>query len=422
MLALSLVALALSICEVSSAATGFASPPAELFSPLVAQKVLKTAQSLSNPPQYPQYTDRVNGEWIWFSPDQWTAGFFPSTLYAMHERTKLCGARAGNAEEWLTLGRAWSTGEIPLETHTGVGHDVGFLSYPFMDELKVNAKNQTAIQAINAFAAHLAARFNPVVGCTRSWDSSDPTDFQARYCQAVQLRLGSLTCIMQVIIDNMMNLEVLFASEALTGNHTLREIAISHADKTMVNHIRANGGSFHVVDYNSTTGAVIRQRTSQGYADNSTWSRGEAWGIYGFANMFKHTRKFDYLQTARKMAKYWITNTPSDGIIPWDFNAPLVPPRPADSSAATIAANGLLLLADQELSILNITGSIYYTNEVIKMLDANTKLAWRPAWQSLLANGTVNNPAQNNLTGIVYGDYFFIKAGNELVSRGLARC
>ncbi|EIW60767.1 d-4,5 unsaturated-glucuronyl hydrolase-like protein [Trametes versicolor FP-101664 SS1] len=403
MVAFSLLFVALSVGGVSSAATGFVSPSAELFSPLVSQKVLKTALSLTSPPQYPQYTDRTEGDWIWFSPDQWTAGFFPSTLYAMHERTKLCGSSAGSASQWLTLGRAWSTGEIPLETHTGVGHDVGFLSYPFMDELKVNPRNTTAIEAVNKFATALAARFSPIVGCTRSWDAADPTDFQ-------------------VIIDNMMNLEVLFASEALTGNHTLRDIAISHADKTMVNHIRADGGSFHVVDYNSTTGAVIRQRTSQGYADNSTWSRGEAWGIYGFANMFKHTRQFDYLQTARKMAKYWITNTPSDGIIPWDFNAPVVPPRPADSSAATIAASALLLLADQELSILNITGSVYYTNEVIKMLNANTKLAWRPEWQSLLANGTVNNPVQNNLTGIVYGDYFFIKAGNELVSRGLTRC
>ncbi|KAI8999050.1 d-4,5 unsaturated-glucuronyl hydrolase-like protein [Trametes punicea] len=403
MFAFGFLALVLSANTVSSAATGAISPPAELFSPLVTQKVLKTAQSFPNPPQYPQYTDRVEGDWIWFTPDLWTSGFFPSTLYAMYERTQLCGSKAGSASQWLELGRSWSTGEIPLETHTSVGHDVGFLSYPFVDELKVNPKNETAIQAVNAFAAHLAARFSPIVGCTRSWDSADPTDFQ-------------------VIIDNMMNLEVLFASEALTGNHTLRDIAISHANKTMVNHIRPDGGSFHVVDYNSTTGAVIRRRTSQGYADNSTWSRGEAWGIYGFANMYKHTRMFDYLQTARKMAKYWITNTPSDGVIPWDFNAPLNPPRPADSSAAMIAANGLLLLADQERSILNTTGATYYTTEVIKMLSSNTKLAWRPAWQSLLANGTVNNPEQNNLTGIVYGDYFFVKAGNELVSRGLADC
>ncbi|RPD59197.1 d-4,5 unsaturated-glucuronyl hydrolase-like protein [Lentinus tigrinus ALCF2SS1-7] len=404
MLPLSFVALALSASQVSVVAVAVA-PPAELFSPLVQQKVLKTAQSFPSPAQYPQYTDRVEGNWIWFTPDQWTTGFFPATLYAMYERTKLCHrSNVGDASQWLGLARTWSTPEIPLETNTGVGHDVGFLSYPFMNELTVDPNNQTAVQAINAFANHLAGRFSPIVGCTRSWDSADPTDFQ-------------------VIIDNMMNLEVLFASEKLTGNHTLRDIAISHADKTMVNHIRPDGGSFHVVDYNSTTDAVIRQRTSQGYADNSTWSRGEAWGLYGFANMYQHTKKSDYLQTARRIAKYFISNIPSDGVVPWDFNAPLVPsPRPADSSAAMIAANGLFLLADQEWSVRNVTGAAYYTNAAIKIISDNTKLAWAPSWQSLLSNGTVNNPQHNNLTGIVYGDYYFITAGNELVSRGLASC
>ena len=213
MLAFGLVTLALSVGGVSSAATGFVSPPAELFSPLVGQKVLKTAQSLTNPPQYPQYTDRDEGNWIWFVPDQWTAGFFPATLYAMHERTKLCGTQTVSGSHWLELGRAWSTGEIPSETHTGVGHDVGFLSYPFMDELKVyacyfcfcrvwedevhvrfrNPKNETAIQAVNAFANHLAGRFSPIVGCTRSWDSADPTDFQVGQTFRILEGIASLT-------------------------------------------------------------------------------------------------------------------------------------------------------------------------------------------------------------------------------------
>ncbi|TFK80125.1 glycoside hydrolase family 88 protein [Polyporus arcularius HHB13444] len=392
MLALSFVALALSACSVSAAASGFVAPPAELFSPLVAQKVLKTATAFPNPAQYPQYTDRVNGDWIWFTPDQWTTGFFPATLYAMYERTKLCThSNAGDASQWLSLARTWSTGEVPLETNTGVGHDVGFLSFPFMDELTVDPNNETTVQAVNAFANHLAGRFSPIVGCTRSWDTSDPTDFQ-------------------VIIDNMMNLEVLFASEKLTGNHTLRDIAISHADKTMVNHIRPDGGSYHVVDYNSTTGAVIRQRTSQGYADNRMCASSKS----DSSKVYKHTKKFDYLQTARRIATYFITNIPSDGVVPC--------PRPADSSAAMIAANGLLLLADQELSVFNFSGSAYYTNAAIKIVRDNTKLAWAPSWQSLLSNGTVNNPQHNNLTGIVYGDYYFITAGNELVSRGLASC
>jgi rhamnogalacturonyl hydrolase YesR len=247
----------------------------------------------------------------------------------------------------------------------------------------------------------LAARFSPVVGCTRSWDASDPTDFQ-------------------VIIDNMMNLEVLFHSADLTGNSTLREIAKTHANTTMKNHIRSDGSTWHVVEYNSTTGNVIKKRTAQGFADNSTWSRGQAWGIYGFANMHRLTGDSNYLATSRRLATYFLNNIPSDGIVPWDFNAPLAPPpRPADSSAATIAVNGLLLLAQQETDA---TAKQQWIDAALAILNNITKLAWNPSWQSLLSNGTVNWPANNFLTGIVYGDYYYIKAGNELVKMGLASC
>ncbi len=136
MLALSLASLVLSIGH-TTALPGFLSPPAELFSPLVAQKVLKTAQAFPNPAQYPQFTDRTVGNWLLFRPDTWTSGFFPSTLYALYERTKLCSSGAGDGAQWLDLARTWATGEIPLEIKTGVGHYVGFLSYPFMDELTV---------------------------------------------------------------------------------------------------------------------------------------------------------------------------------------------------------------------------------------------------------------------------------------------
>ncbi|KAI0792824.1 glycoside hydrolase family 88 protein [Abortiporus biennis] len=384
--------------------------PSELFSPLVSQKVLATAQIIQNPASYPQWTDRVQGAWQYFAPDTWTSGFFPSTLYALHTRAQLCAKSSGNdgglsETDWLGLGRTWSAAEVPSETKTSVGHDVGFLSFPFMDELAINPSNETAQAAVNNFANELAARFDPIVGCTRSWDTSDPTDFQ-------------------VIIDNMMNLQVLFASAALTGNDTLRQIAISHANKTMANHVRPDGSSFHVVDYNSTTGQVISRHTSQGYSDSSTWSRGQAWGIYGFANMFNHTQIPDYLDTSRKMAAYFMNNLPSNGVVPWDFNAPLDPPRPADSSAAMIAANGLILLAQQEIGLTppDIKGATYHMYAAIQLIRDMTALAWNPSWQSLLSNGTVNNPQQNNLTGIVYGDYYFVRAGNELVSLGLTHC
>jgi len=229
-----------------------------------------------------------------------------------------------------------------------------------------------------------------------------------------------------VIIDNMMNLQVLFDSEALTGNTTLRDIAMSHADNTMQNHVRPDGSSYHLVEYNSTTGAVISRGTVQGYADNSTWTRGQAWGIYGFANMYRNTQQTRYLDTSRQMASYYISQVPSDGVVPWDFNAPLDPPRPADSSAAMIATVGLLMLSQQEASLSpsNTSGAEYWNNAAIKLLSDNTEFAWRPEWQSLLSNGTVNNrnSPPNNLTGITYGDYYFVEAGNQLISMGLASC
>jgi len=140
--------------------------------------------------------------------------------------------------------------------------------------------------------------------------------------------------------------------------------------------------------------------------------------------MYKHTGLDRYLDTARRMASYFVNNLPSDGITPWDFDAPLIPPRPADSSAATIVANGLLLLSQIDSCLLppNITGAQFWSNNAIQILNNITLLAWNPRWRSLLSNGTVNNPLGNNLTGIVYGDYYFIKAGNTLVSMGLADC
>ncbi|KAH8995827.1 d-4,5 unsaturated-glucuronyl hydrolase-like protein [Lactarius hatsudake] len=403
---LSLMLAALS--QTSSAA--YPQFPPQLFSPLIAQKLLTSAQRTPGIPiSYPQYTTRDTGVWLYFGADTWTSGFLPATFYALAERATICPLTVNGTTttQWLDIGRLSATGEIPLEVHTSVGHDVGFLSFPFVDELTINPTNETALQAVKTFAAALAARFSPVVGCTRSWDSADPDDFQ-------------------VIIDNMMNLEVLFNAADLTGNQTLCQIAVSHADKTMMNHVRADGSSFHVVDYNATTGAVIDQRTAQGYSNSSTWSRGQAWGIYGFANMYRRTRLERYLVTARRMAEYFLDNIPADGIVPWDFNAPLNPPRPADSSAAMIATSGLLLLAQQERSFYptNQSGASYFANAAIKILNDTTNAFWAPTWQSLLSDGTVNNPAKppNNMTGTTYGDYYFIKTGNDLVRLGIASC
>ncbi|KAJ8699384.1 hypothetical protein PTI98_002505 [Pleurotus ostreatus] len=372
----------------------------ELFSPLVARKVLATAKMPPIPIQYPQYTDTTTGNWLWFNSDAWATGFFPATLYEMHRRQKLCGHKHGvGGVDWLKLGRTWSTGEIPSERTIGASHDVGF---PFIEELKINPRNETARTAVKIFATALAKRFNAMVGCTRNEDSPDPN--------------------FQVSIDYMMDLEVLFVAEKITGNHTLRDIAIKHADTTMANHIRPDGSTWHVIEYDSNTGSVTKKRTAQGFSDDSTWSRGQAWGIYGYANMHLRTNFPRYLKTARRLATYFVFNIPSDGIVPWDFNVPAIPARPADSSAATIAVNALLLLSQRESTIGNSTGARFWQKSALSILRDITNLAWRPEWESLLSNGTMHLPANNKLTGIVYGDHYFIRAGNELKELGLTSC
>ncbi|KAH6918980.1 glucuronyl hydrolase [Coprinopsis sp. MPI-PUGE-AT-0042] len=370
--------------------------PPQLFSPLIPQKVLAAERARPNV-RWPQYTDQA-GKWLWFDAGAWTSGFFPATHYALNTRKTLCGGTPSNGlnlADWRALGISSSVG-LPLDARS-VGHDVGFISFPFVEELALNPNDQTARNSINALANALAGRFNSRVGCTRSWDTSDPTQFT-------------------VIMDNMMNLELLFVSAGLTGNQTLRNMAIRHADTTMVNHIRADGGSWHVIDYNTTTGAVIGKRTAQGYSDSSTWTRGQSWGIYGFANMHRLTGDARYLDTAKRMATYFLNNLPPDGVVPWDFQAPRNPFL-ADSSASTLVSTALLLLAKQDAS-----ASKYWTDAAIRILAANTAVAWKTSWGSLLSNGTVHRPANNFNTGTVYGDYYFILAGNELISRGLASC
>ncbi|KAJ8091876.1 hypothetical protein PM082_024108 [Marasmius tenuissimus] len=362
--------------------------PTELYSPLIPTKLLHTFNNLPNPIEYPHYTSQYHGnEWNYFAPqDVWTSGFFPATLYEMNKRRELC--RNGNASgtvDWVELGRRASTGLAKLPGTNRRSHDVGYLSYPFLEEVEVNPSNEIAVSIVNAFARDLANLYVPAAGVTRSWDRGKPS-------------------VVKVIIDNIMNIDLLFTSAELTGNQTLSTLAQTHADATMKNHIRPDG---------------------QGYSDDSTWARGQTWGIYGFANMFERTLKPAYLDTSRRLASYMLSNIPEDGIIPWDFSAPPVDTkvpgclRPADSSAAMISAMGLLRLSEMGT---NAELARKWLDGAVMILDNMTKVAWSPRWDSLLSNGTVNRRADNYLTGTVYGDYYFVKLGNELVRLRYARC
>ncbi|KAG8746109.1 hypothetical protein FRC12_014363, partial [Ceratobasidium sp. 428] len=266
-----------------------------IFSPYIAQKYARVGSKYRSA-QYP-HTTAANGTWTWNGADWWTSGFLPASFYLLNERKNLCPKDKNlSSVDWLTLGRHWSDSLVPLQSGNGQGHDQGFLSLPYLEELRVNPTNTSAVTGVRNFAKLLAARYSNVVGCTRSWNSAAPEFL--------------------VIMDNMMNLELLFKAAEITGNRTLIDIAIKHSDTTIKNHIRPDGSSYHVVDYNENTGAVIKRYTAQGYADNSTWSRGQAWGIYGFAKMFNLTTQPQYLNTSRQMAKVFLSRLPSNGVPP----------------------------------------------------------------------------------------------------------
>ncbi|KZV96346.1 Six-hairpin glycosidase [Exidia glandulosa HHB12029] len=409
MVALGLLFSALAI--LARDAAGY-TPPASVFDKSVAQKVLATAQTKRSPPNYPSITS-TSGVWQWSSPDNWVTGFFPSTLYQMQKRECMCpGSTAvnGATPNWLALGRTWSAAIPALHWHNNQGHDVGFISWPFAEEYSLHPTNASAKQNIIDFALELSSRYSSVVGCTRSWNGASPTS-----------TTGSTDFL--VIIDNLMNLETLLQAYKFTGNKTFYDIATKHADTTLKNHFRADFGSWHVVNYNSQTGAVKQKYTAQGYSDSSTWARGESWGIHGYIKLYQYTKNTAYLNAARNIAAYFLKRTPA-AYMPWDFDAPASPKPPADSSAAMIAAAGLQILAATETALANATGASKWTAGAQMLITQTASYALKASWQSILSNGTRDNhgtPHSNN-TGLPYGDYFWIKNGNYLLASGQTTC
>lgn len=235
------------------------------------------------------------------------------------------------------------------------------------------------------------------VGCLRSWGRINETH---NYL---------------VIVDNMMNLELMFAANSIHANHTLVEMAISHANRTAKEHIRADGSSFHVVDFNQTTGHVHRKYTAQGYSDDSCWSRGQAWLVTGFTSIYGHTRMAHFLATAEHVASYFISHLPHDGIPPWDFRAPHDAQHqyvPRDVSAGAIASVGLFELYGH-------THNKTYLNAahtIVRSLGSPTYMvSGHPQYHlpALLANSTISKAATHPELAdhsLIYADYYYLKA------------
>ena len=245
----------------------------------------------------------------------WTSGFFPGSLWLAYELT---------GDERLLLDAVDYTNKmLPATFYTGT-HDLGFMvGCSYGNALRL-CPNDSLKTVIIRTADNLASRFNPEIGAIRSWDFG-PWNFP-------------------VIIDNMMNLELLFQAGKLTGDNKYKDIAIRHADKTMACHFRPDMTSYHVVSYNPD-GSIETRQTFQGRSDESAWARGQAWGVYGYTVCYRETGDKKYLEFAQKIADMIISRVKTEDHIPlWDYDAPNLPTTPRDASAAAVTSSALFEL------------------------------------------------------------------------------
>ncbi len=323
-----------------------------------------------------------NGILKMVSSRDWTSGFFPGELWYLYEYT--------GDNKWKTLAQQY-TANIEREKTNGITHDMGFKIYGSFGNGYRLTNDKTYKDIIIESARTLSTRFNKKAGVIRSWDN------RKRW-------------VYPVIIDNMMNLELLFAVSRMTGDQSFYKIAETHAITTMKNHYRKDHSSYHVVDYDTATGGILQKTTHQGYSDESAWSRGQSWGLYGFTMCYRETNNKTFLKQAEDIAEYLLKHPrmPKDMVPYYDFDAPNIPNEPRDASAASILASGLY-----ELSTYSKNGKKYKA-AADKIMENLTNLYRSPLGENkgfLLLHSTGQKQSNSEVdVPIIYADYYYLEA------------
>lgn len=348
-------------------------------------------------------TINAEGKMVATNMYDWTPGFFPGSLWYAYEYTK--------DKQLEQQAITWTEKLEPLKDFTG-HHDLGFMLYCSYGNAYRLTGNTAYRDILVQGAKSLSTRFNEITGSIKSWNS-----FKSWH--------GDSTYYFPVIIDNMMNLELLFFASKATGDTSFRHIAVSHAEQTMKNQIRPDYSSYHVVCYDTITGKVETRETAQGYADNSTWARGHAWGIYGFTMVYRETKDPRFLQTAEGMADWYLDhkNLPEDKVPYWDFNAQEPGYTPGvnsnagkvtgqfrDASAAAITASALF-----ELSGFAKGKEEKYRKAAIHILHSLAGPAYRAPigtngnFMLMHSVGSIAHGFEIDVP-LVYADYYFMEA------------
>lgn len=326
-----------------------------------------------------QHPDKTNPDGTWYTQGRnwWVSGFFPGTLWYMY-------LLSNKDAMWLPAARKWTYDMIPAQ-NTNSDHDVGFRMFNSVGLDYLINKSESNKFIILTSSAALMQRYDTGVGLIRSWGSISQT---TKY---------------EVIIDNMMNLEMLFWVTKNGGSSYYYDCAVSHALKTRENHIRADGSTYHVVNYNMD-GTVKSKYTAQGAATESCWSRGQAWAIYGFTTTYRETKDVRFLETALKTADYFIDHLPADSVPYNDFKLASFTGVSKDASAAAIASSALF-----ELSLY--TTNAKYRKAAVNMLRALMRSPYLSKGyheHTILRKCCVryNEPE----LGLAYADYYLLEA------------
>ena len=354
----------------------------------IAYKLAAYDETQSDKTAYPN--EAKGASWSTVPAPDWVSGFYPGSLWYVYEFAKRRGWT--DQERWRQRADAWTVG-ITDEQFTTTNHDLGFMiqdSFGHAFRLTGEARYKSVVLQA---AQSLGKRFNPKVGLIRSWgDIDDGKNYI-------------------VIIDNMMNLELLFWASRETGDQRFHDIAITHADNTIKNHFRPDYSSYHVICYDPE-GKVLVKKQHQGYQDETTWSRGHAWAIYGYVAMYRETKDQKYLDFAQKITDFYLNhpNLPKDKIPYWDFNAPNIPTEERDASAGAITASALLELSKYS----GAKGKRYY-NDAVTMMESLSSPAYRAALgenNNFLIKHCVGAKGLNSEIDVplIYADYYYLEA------------
>jgi len=337
-----------------------------------------------SPTRFPKNYDPKKAKFETSDSKWWCSGFYPGTLLYLYEETK---------DQQLYAEAMRILQDLEKEKNNTTTHDLGFMMFCSFGNADRIASKPEYKDVLLQSARSLSTRFNPAVGCIKSWDSK-PSDFL-------------------VIIDNMMNLELLFWATRVSGDSSFYKIAVTHADNTLKNHFRPDHSSYHVLNYDPKTGAVQQKRTAQGYSNESGWARGQAWGLYGYVVMYRETKDKKYLEKAEAIANFYLDhpNLPADKVPYWDFNAPNIPNALRDASAAAITSSALLELCRYTSAA---AGKKYFdaAETMLRSLSSPQYHSAPGANGGFLIQHCVgHHPAGTEVdVSLTYADYYFVEA------------